>query len=243
MADWYGTLSDTIKSNLNELRYCKSNIEYSLTDIKQGSTETTDDYINRIIRETRNSGVPENILVGMLAGGLRPDLAGIVLPQTPRTMQQLRSVAAVAEKTLTVTNSKPLAQLSAHVAELSKMEDRMMDALSNKLGSAIQTLTSRRPTRQPTNSLFNSPQQRRLPCNYCGGYCLSKLSCPARFAICGFCKIKGHFENVCRKQATCTHTQNRPFQRYGFGPVPGFLKDGHNGAKINLTAILHKNFS
>jgi hypothetical protein len=77
VADWYGTLANETKTNFNELReaffqrYRKSNIEYTLTDIKQGQTETTDDYINRIIRESRDSGVPENILVGMLAGGLR----------------------------------------------------------------------------------------------------------------------------------------------------------------------------
>jgi hypothetical protein len=221
VADCYGTLAEDITKNLIKLReaffqrYRKSNIEYTLTDIKQGQTETTDDYIDSIIRESRDSGVPETILVGMLAGGLRPDLAGIVMPQTPRTMQQLRSVASVAEKTLTVTNNRPLAQLSAQVANLSKMEDRMMDALSNKLSTAVQTMSSSRTTRPPTNSRINTQYQRRPSCNYCGRYCLSKESCPARFAICRFRKIKGHFENVCRKakRNQTISTQNRSFQR------------------------------
>jgi len=44
VADWDGTLADEIKTNLNELReaffqrYHKRNIEYTLTDIKQGQT-------------------------------------------------------------------------------------------------------------------------------------------------------------------------------------------------------------
>ena len=73
----------------------------------------------------------------MLAGGLRPDLAGIVMPQTPpRTMQQLRSV----------TNSRPLAQLSAQVANLSKMED----------SAAVQTMSSSRTTRPPIPGLTHN---------------------------------------------------------------------------------------
>ena len=162
MADWYGTLADEIKTNVNKLReaffqrYRKSNIESTLTNIKQGQTETMDDYIDRIIRESRDSGVPENILVG-----LRPDVAGIVMPQTPRTMQQLRSVASVAEKTLTVTNNRPLTQLSVQVANLSKMEDRMMDGLSNK--------------RPPNNSRINTQYQRRPSCNYCDRFCFENV--------------------------------------------------------------------
>ena len=97
MAEWYGTLAESVKSNLQELkeafiqRYRKGNIEYTLTDIKQGLTESREDYINRIIRESRDSGVPENILVGMMVV--------IVMPQTPKSIQHLRSIAAVADKT------------------------------------------------------------------------------------------------------------------------------------------------
>ena len=137
------------------------------------------------------------------------------MPQTPRIMQQLRSVAYVAEKTLTVSNNRPLVQLSAQVANLSKMEHRMMDALSNKLSAAVQTMSSSWTTRPPTNSRINTQYKRRPYCNYCGRYCLSKESYPARFAFCRFRKIKGHFENVCRKakRNQTISTQNRSFQR------------------------------
>lgn len=220
VADWYGTLEDRIKNNLDSLReaffrrYRKNNIEYTLTDIKQGQSENTDDFINRVIRETRDSGVPENILVGMMAGGLRPDLAGIVMPQTPRTIQHLRSIAAVAEKTLSVTNSQPLAQLSAQVANLTQMEDRLMDALSSKLNATVQSMSTPRTSRS-THHHLGTQQTRRSSCNYCGRYCLNKESCPARFATCRFCKIKGHFENVCRKakRQQAMSNQQRSFQR------------------------------
>ncbi|CAG2196219.1 unnamed protein product [Mytilus edulis] len=187
VAEWYGTLAESVKSNLQELkeafiqRYRKGNIEYTLTDIKQGPTELTEDYINRIIRESRDSGVPENILVWMMAGGLRSDLAGIVMPQTPKSIQHLRSIAAVADKTLAVTTNKPLEQLSAQVANLSQMEDRLMDALSSKLNAAVQSISTHRPsTSRPTHHKFGTPQHRRTFCNYCGRYCLNKESCPAR---------------------------------------------------------------
>ena len=42
-----------------------------------------DDYVHRINDETRESGVPESILTGLLVGGLRPDLVTIVIPQLP----------------------------------------------------------------------------------------------------------------------------------------------------------------
>ena len=222
VADWYGTLEEATKTNLIRLReaffqrYRRNHIEYTLTDIKQTNTESTDDFINRVIRETRDSGVPENILVGMMAGGLRPDLAGIVMPQTPRTIQQLRSIATVAQKTIAVTNNKPIEQLSAQVSNLTQMEDRLMEALSNKLSAAVQTMS----TSKNHNQRFyhrGTEHSRRPACNYCGRYCLNRESCPARFAICRFCNRKGHFENVCRSakrnQNISTQNQHKHFQR------------------------------
>ena len=44
-----------------------------------------DDYLHRINDKTRESGVPESILTGLLVGELRPDIATmpIVMPQLP----------------------------------------------------------------------------------------------------------------------------------------------------------------
>ena len=100
----------------------------------------------------------------MLAGGLRPDLAGIVMPQTPRTMQQLRSVA---EKTLTVANNRPLAQLSARSESIEnggqndgRPLKQTQHGRSNGVFFQEQTMSSSRTTRPPTNSRINTQYQR-----------------------------------------------------------------------------------
>jgi hypothetical protein len=54
----------------------------------------------RLQTQTRDSGVPESLLVGMMVGGLRPDLAAIVIPQLPKALPRLRSVATIAEQTV-----------------------------------------------------------------------------------------------------------------------------------------------
>jgi hypothetical protein len=87
-------------------------------NIKQLESETVDDYLVRIQTQTCDSGVPESLLVGIMVGGLRPDLAAIVMPQLPKTLQQLRSAPTIAEKTVAITSSKPIAQLTAQVANM-----------------------------------------------------------------------------------------------------------------------------
>ena len=82
----------------------------------------------RIQTQTRDSGVPESLLVG----GLRPDL-----PQLPKTLQQLRSAPTIAEKTVAITSTKPIAQLTAQVANMVSMEDRIMHMLTDKLNASV----------------------------------------------------------------------------------------------------------
>ena len=119
--EWYGSLGQEIKSSLQRLkdafleRFKKTNVEYSLNNIKQETTESTDDYIRRMRNIPRDSGVPENVLVGMMVGGLRPDVMAIVMPQLPKTIQHFRSASTIAEKTIAMTSNKPLAALSAFI--------------------------------------------------------------------------------------------------------------------------------
>jgi hypothetical protein len=88
--DWYYALDDSIDTNLQLLkaaffeRFQRRNIEYDLHNIRQLESETVDDYLVRIQTQTRDSGVPESLLVGMMFGGLRPDLAAIVMPRLPK---------------------------------------------------------------------------------------------------------------------------------------------------------------
>jgi hypothetical protein len=70
--DWYYALDDFMRTNLQRLkaaffeRFQRRNIEYDLHNIKQLESETVDDYLMRILTQTRDSRVPENMLVGLV---------------------------------------------------------------------------------------------------------------------------------------------------------------------------------
>ena len=208
-----------------------------------------DDYLVRIQTQTRDSGVPESLLVGMMVGGLRPDLAAIVIPQLPKALPRLRSVATIAEKTVVITSTKPIAQLTAQVANMASMEDRIMHMLTDILNANVAAMSDlyanqQRPQQQywsqlphPQRQYGSQTQQRRQnsvsqhqhPSRFqrqdqyrqqttapnCVGrdrFCLNRQTCPALNAICRYCKLRGHYEQVCRKAKR--DNQNRGSNRF-----------------------------
>ncbi|CAC5362552.1 unnamed protein product [Mytilus coruscus] len=95
------------------------------------------------------------------------------------------------------------------------MEDRLSAMLTDKLNSSVAEMSAikahnnyqsngpfqkqRYQQRPKTN--FQQQSYQRPPvssCQGCGRYCLNRQSCPAQNSICRFCKVKGHFEQVCR---------------------------------------------
>ncbi|XP_076079747.1 uncharacterized protein LOC143049869 [Mytilus galloprovincialis] len=220
--DWFYSLEEGVRRNLQRLkeafleRFQRRNLEYSLQHIKQHQSESVNDYINRILAQTSDSNVPEAILVSMLVGGLRPDLAAIVMPQVPKTHQQFLAAASIAEKTVQMTTAKPIENLTLQVANIASMEDRLSAMLTDKLSSSVAEMSA---IQAHNNNQSNGPYQRQnyqqrpkttfqqrnyqrpqsSSCQGCGRYCLNRQSCPAQNSICRFCKVKGHFEQVCRK--------------------------------------------
>ena len=100
-----------------------------------------DDYLVRIQTQTLDNGIPESLLVGMIVGGLRTDLAPIVMPQLPKTLQLFRSAATIAKKTVAITSTKPIAQLTAQVANMAIMDDRIMNMLTDKLNANVAAMS------------------------------------------------------------------------------------------------------
>ena len=208
-----------------------------------------DDYLVRIQTQTRDSGVPESLLVGIMFGGLRPDLAAIVMPQLPKTLQQLRSAATIAEKTVAITSTKQIVQLTAQVVNMASMEDRIMHMLTDILNANVAAMSDlyanqQRPQQQywsqlphPQRQYGSQTQQRRhnwasqpqhpsrfqrqdqyrqqttAPnCVGCGRFCLNMQTCPELNAICRYCKLRGHYEQICRKAKR--DNQNRGSNRF-----------------------------
>ncbi|XP_063415636.1 uncharacterized protein LOC134697349 isoform X2 [Mytilus trossulus] len=161
--DWFFSLGEGVRRNLQLLkeafleRFQRRNLEYSLQHIKQHQSESVNDYINRILAQTADSNVPEAILVSMLVGGLRPDLAAIVMPQVPKTHQQFLAAASIAEKTVQMTTAKPIENLTLQVANIASMEDRLSAMLTDKLSSSVAEMSAI----QAQNNQSNGPYQRQ----------------------------------------------------------------------------------
>ncbi|CAG2241844.1 unnamed protein product [Mytilus edulis] len=138
------------------------------------------------------------------------------MPQVPKTHQQFLDAASIAEKTVQMTTAKPIENLTLQVANIASIEDRLSTMLTDKLSSSVAEMSA---IQAHNNNQSNGPYQRqnyqqrpktnfqqrnyqRPPsssCQGCGRYCLNRQSCPAQNSICRFCKVKGHFEQVCRK--------------------------------------------
>ena len=162
--DWYYALDDSIRTNLQRLkaafyeRFQRRNIEYDLNNIKQMESETVDDYLVRIQSQTRDSGVPESLLVGIMVGGFQPYLAAIVMPQLPKTLQQLKSAAIIEEKTVAITSNKPIEQLTAQVVNMSSMEERIMHMLIDKLNANVAAMSDLHANQQrPQQQYWSQP--------------------------------------------------------------------------------------
>ncbi|CAC5362590.1 unnamed protein product [Mytilus coruscus] len=162
--DWFFSLEEGARRNLQSLkeafleRFQRRNLDYSLQNIKQQQSEAVDDYINRILAQTADSKVPEAILVGMMVGGLRPDLAAIVMPQAPKTHQQFLAAATIAEKTVQMTTTKLIENLTVQIANIASMEDRLSAMLTDKLNSSVAEMSALQVN---NNSQTNRPYQRQ----------------------------------------------------------------------------------
>ena len=93
-----------------------------------------------------------------------------MIPQLPKTLPQLRSAATIAEKTVAITSTKPIAQLTAQVANTASMEDRIMHMLTDKLNANVAAMSDlhanqQRPQQQywsqPPHPQRSQTQQRR----------------------------------------------------------------------------------
>ncbi|CAG2242134.1 unnamed protein product [Mytilus edulis] len=94
----------------------------------------------------------------MLVGGLRPDLAAIVMPQVPKTHQQFLAAASIAEKTVQMTTAKPIENLTLQVANIASIEDRLSTMLTDKLSSSVAEMSA---IQAQNNNQSNGPYQRQ----------------------------------------------------------------------------------
>jgi hypothetical protein len=66
--------------------------------MQQNIAESVSDYLSRIIKTASIKNVPEKVLLSVAMNGLRSDIKTFVVTQNPKSMEQLRQTAILAEK-------------------------------------------------------------------------------------------------------------------------------------------------
>ena len=194
--------------------------------MKQTNTETVDDFLTRVGQKTTEYDLPPHLLVGIAFQGLKSSIAKIVMPQKPTSMEKLREISVLAERTVRATELPT----DCSATTLNNMETRMTQ-LSEKFETSLAALTAKIPQRQSyviqqrrqtprhlgntfgrQNLRHNRPMGPRphnIPptirqtaqpyvCLGCGGQCQSRQLCKAYGKICYVCQKLNHYGSVCR---------------------------------------------
>ena len=98
----YNSLTAALKTRFNGNDGLDT--DYLLQTVQQGSNESVPDYFTRILSLTAQSDLGERYIKDAALRGLSKDLIRIVMPQNPKTLEELRQVAILAEQTLSATS-------------------------------------------------------------------------------------------------------------------------------------------
>lgn len=66
--------------------------------MKQKGTEPVGEFLSRLVSLASIKNIPEKVLLSVAMNGLRSDIKTYVVTQNPKTMEQLRQIAILAEK-------------------------------------------------------------------------------------------------------------------------------------------------
>ncbi|CAC5380842.1 unnamed protein product [Mytilus coruscus] len=209
-----------------------------LTDLKHGETESVDEYIHRALSLNSEKSVSEDFLVSITEKGFRKNLAHIIIPHRPQTMEQLREIAAVSEVTVSVT-----AQPNSPTDLTATINNAVRSAVQSCEANQANLLNALLSKMETTLSAVNRPEQHRVrfsdrqqnsqnykECKYCGvRSCTIRSYCLASNKTCHFCKKLGHFKKASLKLKRAQGSQS------DYGREPVRHKDKQSGV-INLIA-------
>ena len=228
---WFYNLEEPINSieHLKQLLYKRfrpSALNIELLDFRQSMTETVDDYIHRVLKLCADSNLADLSLMTKAMKGLRPEIAKIVMPQDPVSVEDLRLRSVRAETTLRLTNNTEDVQMTINA--LTKHFDEKFNMMQQDNAAMVASIqqpqqyqrprpayrgNSRMMTRPQPNHRFqtNNQMENNEGCHRCGKCCGSPSTCYARFKICNQCKRLGHIYDACWYKGQ--GTQPRPFRR------------------------------
>ncbi|CAC5367309.1 unnamed protein product [Mytilus coruscus] len=228
---WYLNSDDSVRTSLNNLKQAflkrfspdKTLFDTNVLCIKQIPGENVDDYVARVIKQTAECDILAKMIVGIAIQGLRGPLAKIVMPQKPKSMEELREMTLLAEKTIKCTES-PDESLTATIVGMQAEIANLSEKLNVASLAAISTINrGDSGTLQRQNNFQSQPRNANpnFVCFRCNRRNCDLSRCPAKNKICYNCNKIGHFDSACRlgrrsnrgQQNMNSRNQNNAYRR------------------------------
>lgn len=195
-----------------------------LMGIRQDTSETMDQYLERAEKISMIHDMAELYKVQAIASGLLPPWRGKVLSREPKSFQELRNTISKVQvelsdlpQNLNHSSDHSLAHLCTTLAtqmtELTKSIKADISALrvtsepdqssqqrwTNQHGGRPRYHNNRRDMNQRSRQYEREPREYES-CKGCGKSCSIREKCPAFNTKCTYCFKWHHYENVCFKK-------------------------------------------
>ena len=224
---WYESLQET-QRNLGLLKTAFINrfkndgrVELNVLTVTQKKGESAEEYFSRFMDAAHGKELPENLKISIIMKGLLPEMISLVMPQNPRTLDDLRQAMVLAEETTKVSartgGAEAAVAENSLKTELQFLRSQISEVLAFQQSQKMERSTTNHAERyanprpfQPQQYRHQANRENQTPwkCGFCGGKQFHiRLHCPASGKTCNFCKKKGHFQNECRS-AKRTRPQN-----------------------------------
>ena len=232
---WYHTLSENITSNIKlfEKSFLKRYstvtndfLDIDILNMTQTVNEKVEDYITRVLNKCLENNLDNDQLkISILMKGMKKQLAAIVMPSRPKSLDDLCELARVAEQTIVATseptNNAVTSMLFDMKAQLDSIQqEKSIAAMTPAPTSNEQPRRRQQPHQKPSyhhqqpqphfqQPQYQSPAYRqpqpmtgtnptaRNTCTACGKCCYRGNSCSAFNLRCHYCNIFGHIKPAC----------------------------------------------
>jgi len=166
---------------------------------RQDTGESADAFVNRLrgLLATCNYGdaadehLIEQIVVGMADADLRERFYGD---------DNLKVEDALSQMKIRETTKQQLHELTSKNQSVTLQEVNAFDGQVERSRQRQRSRPRRQYSPQRSGQLNQFKSDQNAKCHYCGQAYHNRNECPAADAICDFCKIFGHFKNVCRRR-------------------------------------------
>ncbi|XP_062603682.1 uncharacterized protein LOC134265486, partial [Saccostrea cucullata] len=159
---WFFSLDEAFKHSLSTIKEAihqrfqpSSRNNLQLMDVKQKQTESVEDFIHRVTQMTTDRRVDQDWLITVIMNGLKPDIGADVIKVDPKSLEELRNVAARAEVAERRRTNSPALQENTNLALLNALQEIRDDMKANQRKFSPQQ--SRRPGKPKPQQGYRLP--------------------------------------------------------------------------------------